>query len=153
MAKKIYADIADYLNKVTFECIVYGGYTDKRVPQYYKDFPDLKPIFVSPDGASKTRITISRMIGMFRAGEPFMISNQSDIVDISGHIGTYISEYGPIIIRMPDDAPAVDFLGRCKAFLADLEVHKDRAKRIIRNKSGVVEENSAADMIALMMGG
>ena len=152
MSKKIYADIADYLNKAKFQCIVYGGYSEKRVPKYYRDFPELKPIYVNPEGASKTSITISRMIGLFRAGEGFTIANQEDIVTISRHIGVYISEYGPTILKMSDEAPAVDFLNRCKAFLADLEKHKDRANRII-NGGRSSDDNSAADMIALMMGG
>ncbi len=153
MSTMIYADVAACLNKKTFKCLVYGGYTEQRIPQYYKDFPENKPIFVNPEGASKTKLTIVRMIALSRAGDQFTIVHKEDIQEISRHLGIYIAEHGPLILRLAEDAPAVDFLNRCRAFLALLEPHEKTASRIINKRTGSSGVESAADVISAMMGG
>lgn len=135
----IYPDIIDCINKAPFECTVGEGHVE-RIPLYFKRYPERAQIFSNPAGNFKVNIPIARMVEMERLGEPFTISNTSEIPLIVQYLQMYIESIRAIIARLDKSDPDTTFYYQAVKFTDLLTKHQEKGSYEFNKKFNVVDE-------------
>ena len=132
----LYPDITDTMNKTAFQVVMNEDYLFK-VPEYYKQFPHLAPIFIGDNQTATAMITISNMIELISQQQYFTLERDEDVSVVADILETYTTMLAELIRQMPSFPPSIEldsrksYLAKCTTALAHF---KHRQEIVVRSR-------------------